>query len=122
MATINALEGLQERKIQAISKLKIRQAENNSIRQNQELEDYQERGRLRTERAQKAAHQNTLRTYLDYQKQQHQEAKDVEKATDKQLAQVMQIKEEQDEAQRNEYFDRLQKFQEDSEMREEIMR
>lgn len=122
VAINTALQGMNELKLQKLNNLKVKQTENEALKHQINENSRIENERLKTERARKIANQANLKMYLLDQQRHRAEATSQERLADKKMAEVGIKKEEIDAQKRNDYFDRLHKFQQDADRNYEIMK
>lgn len=122
VAISTALQGMNELKLQKLNNLKVKQTENDSLKRQIDQNTKHEHERLKTERARKITNQANLKMYLLDQQRQKQEASSQAKMTDIKMAEIGIKKEEIDAQKRNDYFERLNKFQQDADRNFQVMR
>ena len=106
-----AQESLQKAQIRRAQVEAVRKAEDNSIREQMIQSEKEEIKRVETQRAIKHKNQNNMKQYLDIQKGIKLKEIYNQKAQDRAIAQEGLAKEERDYIKRNDYFIKLQKFQ-----------
>lgn len=112
-----AKESIQNNQIRKIQTETVKMAENNSIMNQLKKAEKEEIKRLETKRAIKLQSQTQIKQYLDLQKNMKAKHEVDLKLQDHQIAKFGIEKEENDYQKRNEYFEKLQKFQDQNDLK-----
>jgi hypothetical protein len=112
-----AKESIQNNQIRKIQTETVKMAENTSIMNQLKKAEKEEIKRLETKRAIKLQNQTQIKQYLDLQKNMKVKHEVDLKLQDHQIAKFGLEKEENDYLKRNEYFEKLQKFQDQNDQK-----
>ena len=106
-----AKDSLQKAQIRREQNQSVRQTEDDIIRKQLKHDENEEIKRIETQRAMRKQSQDNMKQYLDLQKNMKIKRESQLKEEDINISKIGYEKEEQDSLKRNDYFDKLQKFQ-----------
>ena len=116
IAITTAIQGINQSHQMKINEQSVAEEEKRRLKEQMDWDLMKEENRLWTQRAQYANAQHELKNYLLEQQKYWEQEKVNEKEMDKWMAEIQAAKEYEDSMKRNDYFLKLWKFQEETDM------